>query len=416
MNATPCRAKRVGTLLSVVAVLGGCDPGSAASPVMARDSLGIAILEINLAQIDGWGQVQPSPEWIIGADESLGSDLALHDVVDVAVAEGIVWIAHRSSQEVVGVPLDGGHVIRLGGAGDGPGEFRRLSRVWSVGPGRVGAFDHAQQRYVEFTGSGDLTLELRLRSSSESGDLPDLYRVGGHSDEPVFYQALMTGLSATPTAGPYRGRGPLVRLADPPDTIAWVNGTTTFVGEQVAGAVIFGATSHVAEGRDGVWVGDSARPEVVMWSEGAKPARIVRWNEAGPQPVNASRRDQFWDRLARSSPDGDREMMGQLRDVVVFAETVPEFGSLRVSPDGLVWVGGYVDPEYGLLEEPWPAQKWVVLDVAAEAAGTIKTPSGLRVLQVGRDFVAGVHTGALGVQTVRLHRIAYDRLAEGGEG
>jgi len=105
-------------------------------------------------------------------------------------------------------------------------------------------------------------------------------------------------------------------------------------------------------------------------------------------------------------------MVDQLRDVVPFAETVPEFGSLRASPEGLVWVGQYVDPEYAMLEEPWPAQEWVVVDVAAETAGTIKTPAGLRVLQVGRDFVAGVHTGALGVETVRLHRIEFDRLSE----
>jgi hypothetical protein len=177
--------------------------------------------------------------------------------------------------------------------------------------------------------------------------------------------------------------------------------------------VLFGATSHVAEGREGVWVGDSERPEVVMWLEGDEPVRIIRWKAARPQPVTASRREEFWERLARSSPDADREMVGPLRDVVRLAEAVPEFGSLRASPEGWVWVGAYVDPEYALLEEPWPAQEWVVVDVAAERAGTIRTPPGLRVLQVGRDFVAGVHTGALGVETVRLHRIEFDRPREG---
>ncbi|MEX2530904.1 MAG: hypothetical protein WD960_09030 [Gemmatimonadota bacterium] len=312
---------------------------------------------------------------------------------------------------MIGVPLDGADVVRMGGAGDGPSEFRRLSRVWRAGPGGVGAFDHARQRYVEFSEAGELVRDFQLTGGSEAGDLPSLYRVGGAADEPAFFHALVTSFPREPTSGPYRGRGPLVRIEDTPDTIAWLAGNTTFVAGQMAGYVLFGATSHVSEGGEGVWVGDSERPEVVLWADGDEPVWIVRWNGAGPEPVTASRQNALWDRMEGSAPEGGVAMMAQLRDAIPFAETVPAFGTLLASPEDLVWVGEYIDPEYDMLEEPPPAQEWLVVDVAAESAATIQTPAGLRVLRVGRDFVAGV----LGVESVRLYRIEFDRRDEGEE-
>ncbi len=67
-----------------------------------------------------------------------------------------------------------------------------------------------------------------------------------------------------------------------------------------------------------------------------------------------------------------------------------------------------------MLEEPLPALEWLVIDGTAGQAGSVVTPAGLRVLRVGRDFVVGVHKDALGVETVRLHRIA--RRSAGLEG
>ncbi len=81
-------------------------------------------------------------------------------------------------------------------------------------------------------------------------------------------RALVTGLPEGSSDRPCRGRGPLVRWADPPDTITWIAGNTTFVGSQVAGGVLFGATSLRAEGPEGIWVGDTARREVSMWKGG----------------------------------------------------------------------------------------------------------------------------------------------------
>jgi hypothetical protein len=408
LNAVTSRGAGLVAFVMVAGALGGCVADPDVPVVAVRDSLGIAIVEVDRDQVGKWGEVDPSPEWVIGSDGAGEGNLVLHGVADVDVSEDIVWIAHSGSQEVIGVQLDGDEVVRMGGAGDGPREFRRVSRVWNVGSERVGAFDHARQRYLEFTRSGDLVRQVQMPVSSETGDLPRLFRVPRADGGEMFYRALVTGLPTEPSDGPYRGRGPLVRLADSPDTITWIAGNTTFVGDQMAGGVLFGATSLLAEGPEGIWVGDTERPEVTMWRDKNEPVRVVRWRGPPPERVTASRMDQLWDRLERSAPEQEREMVGQLRQMLPFAERVPEFSSLHLSPEGVVWVGEYVGPEHQMLEEPWPTQEWLVIDVAAGVAGSLVTPGGLRVLQVGRDFVVGVHTDELGVETVRLHRLELD--------
>ncbi len=63
---------------------------------------------------------------------------------------------------------------------------------------------------------------------------------------------------------------------------------------------------------------------------------------AGPPPerVTADRMARLWDGLERSAPEEERELVREVRHRVPFAEIVPEFGSLKVSPHGIVWVGG----------------------------------------------------------------------------
>jgi hypothetical protein len=44
-----------------------------------------------------------------------------------------------------------------------------------------------------------------------------------------------------------------------------------------------------------------------------------------------------------------------------------------------------------------------VIDFAAREAGRVTTPAGLRVVQIGEDFVLGIYRDVLGVETVRKY-------------
>lgn len=392
--------------LVLTAFLLGCEPAPEAPLLVAADSLGISILEVDHTRVASRLQVNPSPEWIVGAEGGDSPSLDLHRVVDVHLSDfGELWIAIAGSQEVLRVERASGAILRLGGSGDGPGEFRGIERVWGTGPGQVAGFDARRQRYVEFSQEGEILQEKSLLPIADTPEFPRLHRVSRGEGAESFYQVFPTGLSPTGSPGPYRGSGPLVRLGDPPDTLTWIPGTATFTGDGFSGLILFGATTIVAEGPDGVWVGDTEHPVFTLWTGRTEPARIIRWAQPEREPVTADRARQLWSRLETSLPAGERELVAHMRGIVPVADYTPAFGSLLVDPDGVLWVGPFIPPERQMLDEPWPAQEWLVVDPGGPSAWRAETPEGLRVMQVGKDFILGIHTDELGVESVRLHRV-----------
>jgi hypothetical protein len=392
--------------------LSGCEMTEDRPTVMVRDSLGVEIIEVDLRQIESTRQLNPSPEWIVGEGVEPEA-LVLHEVVDVDLWEdGVVWIANQGSQEIIGVDVSSGWVVRLGGDGDGPEEFRGLSRVWSLAPQRVGAFDQTRQRYVELSGTGALLREISFPPFWETPGSRALHRVPAEEGGEVFYLAVITGLPSSPVDGPHRGRGPLVRVDTPVDTLTWIRGTTTFVGEWLAGPVLFGATTHLAEGPEGIWVGDSERPEVVLWSDRRDPVRIVRWYPRQGTQLTEDRKRQFWEHLESAASEEEREEIPQMREEFRFGDAIPEFGSVLVDEHGSLWVGPFEDPEFELLEQPVPERDWLVIDVVELEASRVKVPAGFRPMRVGSGFAAGVHRDEFGVETVRRHGLLEDERVE----
>jgi hypothetical protein len=386
-------------------VLSGCERTEDRPAIIVGDSLGVEIIEVDLRQIESMRQLNPSPEWIVG-EGAESEELVLHQVVDADLSEdGVVWIANQGSQEIIGVDVSSGSVVRLGGDGDGPDEFRGLSRVWSTAPERVGAFDQTHQRYVELSAAGALLREVSFPRIWETPGSRALHRVPDQEEGEIFYLAVITGLPSGPVDGPHRGRGPLVRIDTPADTLTWIRGTTTFVGEWLAGPVLFGAATHLAEGPEGIWVGDSERPEVVLWSDGRDPVSIVRWVPRQGTQLTEERKRQFWERLESAASEEEREMIPQMREEFRFADAIPEFGSVLVDEHGSLWLGPFEDPEFELLEQPVPERDWLVIHVVEQEASRVRVPVGFRPLRVGSGFALGVHRDEFGVETVRLHRL-----------
>ena len=75
-------------------------------------------------------------------------------------------------------------------------------------------------------------------------------------------------------------------------------------------------------------------------------------------------------------------------------ETKPYFDRLLVDPEGYLWVRR---------ESPVsPAgARWDILAPDGSWMGSLRTPTGLEVTQVGADFVLGIWTNDLGVEDVR---------------
>lgn len=138
--------------------------------------------------------------------------------------------------------------------------------------------------------------------------------------------------------------------------------------------------------------------------------RTVRWEgrSAGGEPrvrasaPSSSRRVEAADIAAyrkeapERAPGGYGELRRRLLEEVPFPGTRPVLGALRVDPSGHVWAG--------LAAGPWtPVSEWRVFAPDGRWLGTVTTPSGLEVVQVGEDFVVGLRRGPDGTTGVAVH-------------
>lgn len=79
-------------------------------------------------------------------------------------------------------------------------------------------------------------------------------------------------------------------------------------------------------------------------------------------------------------------------------EIMPAFQSLLVDDLGWLWAELYRPVE---TDQP----EWMVFDPEGRAHGILKTPKGLRIYHIGRDFVLGSWRDELDVDHVRRHRL-----------
>ncbi len=84
---------------------------------------------------------------------------------------------------------------------------------------------------------------------------------------------------------------------------------------------------------------------------------------------------------------------------------------LRVDPDGNIWLEMYRPPgfdarrtarERGASIESGPSP-WVVIDEAGRLLGTVMTPAGLEILEIGRDYILGIAYDEFTVQYIRRY-------------
>lgn len=396
----PPHALTTPTALLLV-LMGACsNTGSAErEAVVARDSAGVRIF---LADSSGaeWWEVGPEPTWIVGGPDDAGA--RLHEVSDARLlTDGVVAIGNGSTREIVLVDPGSGVRARLGGAGDGPAEFRSVQRVMKRDSGRVAGFDPERRRVVVFEADGTFVRAEPLPEIAVPFARPLLVPVAGDA----YYLAFVSGLSDRRT-GVFRGDGPLVRVERSQlDTVARIPGMSVFITETQMGGVLFGPTTVVAGAAGGVWVGDQAEPRVSFWTTGPRPDRIVRWTDLPDRTLTEERIDAFVRSGLEALPPGaprDRAA-AQLRSLP-FSEEIPAYSDI-VAGDDVLWIGGFVSRALETAGVRAPAQSWLIVDLVGLRAARLVAPEGLRITQVGDGWIVGVHRDPLGVETVRRYEV-----------
>jgi hypothetical protein len=193
------------------------------------------------------------------------------------------------------------------------------------------------------------------------------------------------------------------------DSVGWYRATEHYnVGTQLKPLlrhVDFGRETRIAAGGNpvrlfigGMEAGSDGYEIRVYWPEG-KLATLIRYGV----PARPPREDEVdqareLERLRYATSPRPAEWVAEQLRTLPVPETVPPHGDLRVDAEGNLWV-----QEWKVV--PYERRRFSIFDPDGRLVAAVTTPEGLRITDIGADYVLGVWRDENGVEFVRLHTL-----------
>ena len=376
-------------------LLTSCTADNPSPTTILRDSAGVLIAENpSDASADPW-QLQLPPVLEIGradGDED-GPDLFGFIRQAIQLSSGDIAVADGLAREIRIFDEDGSHRLTFGRPGEGPGEFTNLWSIAELAGDSIAAIDNLNGRVSLFTSAGAFVRSFpvpRLPGASA----PDV--VGWLDDGTLLIQTNSRPVSRDTRDQSTHFLYAVDRHGEIIETLGEFPGSR--LGRNGLG-LGFGARAQFAVGGTLAWYGHSSDFELVGHDRTGSVRRIVRMNRT-PKAVT---QEEVAEALAeveksfegRSGPAVERILETE------FASTHPVHGMLMSDETGSLWVQRYRN-DY--VQDPGP-QEWDIFDAEGRLTGYLTIPNEIRITDIGGQFVLGVNSDELGVQTVRLYRL-----------
>ncbi len=399
------KTARTATLVALAAFACQQDDQRQQSPTgltsHSRDSAGISITE-NASPPEGsrlpW-RIGPEPAVSIG--ELDGEEpYMLHWAGSVArLSDGRIMVGNRGSSEVRMFDALGNHLVSWGGEGEGPGEFTGLSHAapwpgdsivawYSPGLG-LSVFDSEGNYGRSFVlESGEAEVWLRPRPIAVRADGTILSINDPEDADTAVVEIWDANGSLSASLGTHPHREVIV--------------TTNEQGYNELMLPAYGRELVTGQWGDLVVAGHTSRYEIRAFRDDGTLARIVRREHVLREPTEDDRKPYIDEQLAMYAtiPDLPPEMVEQARKLLEstpLAETFPAFSRVLSDAAGNLWVR-----EYDFPREERPAPLWTVFDPDGRVLGFIETPEGLRIGQIGENYILGHYRDELEVEYVQL--------------
>ena len=391
------------TPLLVACVEGGATPDAA----VVRDSAGVAVVE---NPPPAAAPVYALSARVLEIGEVAGrEEYELHDVGGVVpLSDGGVAVA-TGGGEIRRYGSDGRFRGRLGGPGDGPGEFRRIRYMRRLRGDSLLVFDGGNGRVTVLAPDGTLARDETLPSNDER---PTTVAAALADGTLLTRTVTETPPASTPLYRPglefsvRRGAGVRALRSYPgPEAALHVGEAGGGIGSVFISVLPFARAGHAAAGPDRFFVGSSDAFAVDVWDAEGRHVRAIRV-EAPVRPVTdelmaswveaeVERRRRLSEERGRSFDEGEarRELRAQQH-----APAVPAFAALLPTEDGGLWVKEFAMPG----AEGLP-QRWTIFDAEGRIAGTIDLPARFTPLHIAGGVVWGVTRDALDVPFVHAY-------------
>lgn len=359
-----------------------------------------------------------------------------------AWSEGEGWRVSRTSS------------LDLRAAGSGPAhEFRRVVGAARLDDGRLAVADAGSGEVRYYSPEGAFLSAWRDEAASVEGDLTSLSRLGGDSlvvfdaaraaatvlspagsavrvvplrwtgDSPLARAFALrdgtlivrTGWSASASRGLGPGvvRAPLAFLRFAADGVL-LDTVAVVPGNAVAVVPLGPAGAFLPPVLGAVTVSDVRGQELIVGTGDAFELRVIaadgRLEEilrvpsadlaVTPEELEAARASLT--RLGEENPVA-RRILAEVGRWAPDPDTRPAYGALVVDREGYAWVAEYPWGGPGAVPARQPVA-WTVFDAEGRMLGEVRIPEGLELLEVGRDYVLGVHR-LDGVETVASYAL-----------
>ncbi len=374
---------------------------------LVADSAGLRIVSDTAPS---WGTAQL---WTVGNEPTLDLGEPEQPFVGVApvlrLSDGRIAVVDGSQQNIRYFDATGKLLMTIGGRGPEPGQFHALGWIGRGMADTLVAYDFVARRLTIFDGKGNFVRVAPLLPADPEAlaeplatftDGSVLFRLTtslnpfpGKVGQVVRDSAnyLRFGLDGLPSAslGLYpqsEAFGVQVRAEGPPSPFPLPFGLVTAAALRADTMLIgTGTTFEVASvGPDGAPVGllrapierERVTPEVAKEYTAAAITRL----KAGAQTLNTPLPNSLIEALEKAP----------------FPAMKPAFGRMIVDETGALWLSAPLTP-------PAAATSWTVFAPDGTWLGTVTTPEGFRVDEIGVDHLLGMYRQVHGQERVRSY-------------